>query len=161
VVARYRPSLAKNMIRRSLHGIIDPHPTDVEVDRLWQYFDARCAFCDRKVGITPKDAHVDHLEAGEGGGANHVSNRVLACADCNEKEKRQIPWRDFLRRKANSLEEYAEREARIEEWLRLTRTDRHRVSDDILRQAENEIDAVVQSYDEALIRIRALRDKPD
>ena len=94
MVARYRPSLAKNIISRSLRAIIDPHPTDAEITRLRQHFGSRCAYCGREVGVAPKDAHVDHVE---GRGANHISNRVLSCADCNEKEKRELPWRDFLR----------------------------------------------------------------
>ena len=160
MVSHYRPSLAKNMIRRSLRGIIDPYPTDREIDLLWQHFESRCAFCGQEVGINPKDAHIDHLDAGYGGGANHVSNRVLACASCNEKEKREMAWRQFLRSKSKSDAEYMAREQLVLRWVVSFDGQAQRSSDDVLQRVESEICLAIEAYDRALERIRHIRDNP-
>ena len=108
--------------------------------------------------MSAKDAHIDHLDAGVGGGANHISNRVLACADCNEKEKRDIPWREFLRKTPLPIGVVDEREVRIRNWIVLMSAGRTCIQDDVLRQVEEHTLIVIKQYDDALESIRHLRD---
>lgn len=83
---------------------------------IWEYFGARCAYCDRTLDPAGKEAHVDHLVSAAQGGRNHISNRALSCAQCNEKEKREMPWTEFLRAKAPTPEEFLHRFDRIQQW---------------------------------------------
>ncbi len=85
------PGYVKNMIRRSLRETIDPSPTKKEETRIWDFFNSECAYCGKKLRKINKEGHIDHLVPSALGGANHISNRVLSCADCNEKEK--LGWR--------------------------------------------------------------------
>lgn len=151
--ATFPPSQAKNLIRRTLRAILDPHPNKKELARVQEHFRSCCAFCGVRVGQAQKDGHLDHLEAG---GSNHISNRVLSCANCNEKEKLDRPWRDFLREKANSPEEYAERETRILEWVESAQVSGAGVPEEAAQQVEEEIRCVLQRYNEAVQRIRDL-----
>lgn len=157
MVARYSPSLAKNMIRRSLRGILDPHPSKQELKQLWQYFNARCAYCDCQVGVQEKDHQIDHLNPN---GGNHLSNRVLACSNCNEKEKRDSAWEAFLRTKAQSEEDFHVRSDRILAWTRRTKVE-PKITSDEWRAVDLEIAAVIEAYDKAMQRIRKIRNDED
>jgi len=48
----------------------------------------RCYWCGRKVGDT-WDA--DHVVALSRGGANHISNIVIACPTCNRSKQAKLP----------------------------------------------------------------------
>jgi CRISPR/Cas system Type II protein with McrA/HNH and RuvC-like nuclease domain len=104
------------MLRRSLRAVVDPHPGDSVIAELWSFFDGRCAYCGTAVAVGSKNAHLDHLEPDSSGGSNHISNRVPSCADCNEKEKRELPWLEFLRKKADSIHVLEARRERILAW---------------------------------------------
>jgi hypothetical protein len=119
MASRYSPSFAKNMMRRSLRAVVDPHPTDEEVAEVWQFFGGECAYCGMTIALRSKDMHLDHLESETTGGANHISNRVPSCAACNEKEKRELPWLQFLNRKATSPDVREARRRKIMEWVRV------------------------------------------
>jgi HNH endonuclease len=157
MVARYHPPLAKKMIRRSLRGAIDPHPSDLETDRLWQYFESACAYCGRKLGKSPKGAHIDHVEAEDTGGLNHISNGVLACAQCNEEEKLNNPWKEFLKEKSPPAER-KRREQSIIRWSQLACANRRAPSKKLLRMVQEKFEDVVRRFEQALQEIRALRD---
>ena len=94
-------SRAKNMGRRDLYGVVDPDLTKKQIDELWTFVRSRCAYCNRELGRGKKQAHIDHLLSTSARGLNHISNRVLSCAACNEDEKRDRPWREFLREKVS------------------------------------------------------------
>src|SRR3954465_153879 len=97
--AKYTPSQAKNFIVRSLRAVVDRHPSPTDRRHLWTHFDSRCAYCGGFTPLDDKGSHLDHLASG---GTNHISNRVPACAQCNEVEKRDKPWEPFLRTKSPS-----------------------------------------------------------
>lgn len=101
-------------MRRAIAEIIDPGPTSI--DPLWEYFDSRCAYCGLALVRDARDAHTDHAQR-EGG--NHIGNLVLACGKGNGDEKRDEPWRDFLRWKLPDRETFDQRERRILDWFAL------------------------------------------
>lgn len=107
----------KNFVRRSFRELVDPSPDKDAVTTIWDFFENRCAYCDRVLQRENKEGHIDHLVSASQAGANHISNRVLSCAQCNEKEKLDRDWRGFLRSKAPSDEDLESREARILRWV--------------------------------------------
>ena len=109
---KYTVAQARNLMRRAIQEIVDPGPSSV--DSLWDYFESRCAYCDVVLVRGERDAHTDHAERD---GGNHIGNLVLACGRCNGDEKRDEPWREFLRRKAPDAEALQQREERILAWF--------------------------------------------
>jgi hypothetical protein len=150
--ANFTPSFAKNVIRRSLRAVLDKRPSDAEVRRLWRHFNDRCAYCYEPIPWRSTQARLDHLVSG---GTNHISNRVPACAQCNDEEKREAPWEPFLESKAPA-EEFEARKKRILEWV-ASASIAGRATTDPSAPAEDEIEAVIAAYDAALAKIRASR----
>jgi hypothetical protein len=111
-------AFAKNVARRAFTQLVDPAPNAGAVERLWAYFEGRCAYCERPIDRSRKEGHIDHLLSASAGGGNDLSNRVLSCASCNEKEKRDAPWDEFLLAKAPDAESHRARAARILTWQR-------------------------------------------
>lgn len=151
--ATYTPSQAKNFIKRSLQAVLDRPPSLTERRRLWAHFDSRCAYCDTLVPFDDRGSHLDHLVSGA---TNHISNRVPSCAQCNEVEKRDKPWKPFLHTKCLTGSEFERREARILAWVAASSA-AGQASQNPAAAAEAEIAAVIATYDAALERIRALR----
>ena len=112
-------AFAKNVVRRALMQVADPAPDRRQQALIWDFFAATCAYCGRSISKASKEGHIDHLVSASLGGRNHIANRVLSCAPCNEKEKRDAAWEDFLRTKCSDDRVHAERHAKIEEWQRL------------------------------------------
>src|SRR5437016_2003417 len=108
---------AKNFGARALFGIVDPDLTKAQLDQLWAFFGSRCAYCRKRLERGKKQAHIDHLVSTSAKGLNHISNRVLSCADCNEDGKRDWPWKHFLRERAPRAS-YRARVLKIENWSR-------------------------------------------
>ena len=106
----------KNMICRALRGVVDPEPTGSQLDELWRYFGSECAYCGRQVQKKNKSAHIDHLTPASKKGRNHISNRVLSCASCNEQEKKEMDWEPFLRQKNPDGATFRQRQQRILDW---------------------------------------------
>jgi CRISPR/Cas system Type II protein with McrA/HNH and RuvC-like nuclease domain len=107
-----------------------------------------------------KEAHIDHLVPASAGGANAIGNRVLSCALCNEKEKRDQPWEEFLKSKVRSPEQFAVRRQRILDWQKEhptpTGPDHQRLINLALGKA-NEISYLFdQSVDEIRLQVRSL-----
>ena len=114
------PSQARNAIRKCLKSIIDPRPDQHDVDRLWNYFSARCAYCGQQMDRGLRNAHVDHLVAESTGGSNRLANLVLSCGKCNGDEKREASWEDFLVNKCGgNTQELQLRRAKILDWIEL------------------------------------------
>jgi len=109
----------KNIVRRGFSQLVDPGPDAKAQAQIWEFFRSQCAFCGATLKKGAKEGHIDHLVSASGGGANHLGNRVLACAPCNEKEKRDAHWEHFLTTKARSPQELLERRSRILEWQTL------------------------------------------
>lgn len=144
--------LAKNVVRRALRAVVDPEPSKRAIASLWEYFKSACSYCGRRLDKAGRLGHIDHLVHN---GSNHVSNRVLACHSCNGDEKREGAWLPFLRKKAGSQKIFAERKRRIEKWVATQAPATPLKFDTALLQRE--IDAVVRTFDRALVRLRRTR----
>src|SRR5260221_1142470 len=107
------PAWAKNFARRVLAALISPEPHKKLRPTIAAYFDTGCAYCGTQL---PAKWHLDHLLSVDRGGSNHLSNRVPACPPCNEDEKRDMAWMEFLRLKCPDPETYRRRLTRIESW---------------------------------------------
>ena len=110
------PAYVKNMIRRCFSEIVDPSPSRRGKEAIWKHFGDHCAYCNKALRREAKEAHIDHLVCASGGGANALGNRVLSCSSCNEKEKLDKPWEEFLKTKAGSNAEFERRRQRILDW---------------------------------------------
>lgn len=111
-------SRVKNMIGRALRGVVDLEPTGKQVTALWEFFLAQCAYCGEQLQKGNKSAHIDHLVPISQRGTNHISNRVLSCARCNEVEKKDRMWEAFLSEKCPDIELFERRKQKILEWQR-------------------------------------------
>lgn len=150
MAAKYTPSFAKNVIRRSLRGVLDKHPRDAAIKVLWQHFSDTCAYCGLQLPYGCAEARLDHLIAD---GPNHISNRAPACGRCNDQEKRDAGWESFLATKATG-DVFEHRKKRIMEWTAKAAIGNSPKNP--LALAEAEIEAVVSAYENALSTIRRL-----
>src|SRR5262245_55522910 len=110
------PAYAKNIIRRAFSELVDPSPKRKEMDAVWEHFGDACAYCESVLKRGAKQGHIDHLVSASQGGSNAMRNRVLSCARCNEIEKLDRPWEDFLRSKCKDEADFHTRRRRILEW---------------------------------------------
>jgi CRISPR/Cas system Type II protein with McrA/HNH and RuvC-like nuclease domain len=113
------PGYVKNMIRRSLLEIADPSPKKRDVIKIWEFLGSTYAYCDKALNRTAKQGHIDHLVPCSRGGSNHVSNRVLSCAKCNETEKLDAAWQEFILKKNPNLDVARLRVNKILEWCKI------------------------------------------
>jgi hypothetical protein len=151
-MGKMTPSAAKNAIRRALAGVIDRHPSQSQVHKIWEYFGDACAYCGKELRRSHREGHIDHLISG---GSNSLGNRVLACSLCNGDEKRDEHWETFLRKKATIPELFAARHKRIQEW---TASHAMTAVDAALTAAlVEESDKVCTAFDVALNRLRHLK----
>ena len=152
---KYTVSQAKNLMRRAVDEIVDPGPRSV--DSLWEYFDARCAYCRRELSRDRREGHVDHADAA---GGNHLGNLVLACGSCNGDEKREESWRDFLHAKTADDVEFAERESRILGWFALHSRSERRHSVEVAR-VRTEIEGLIDQFAAKCGELKTLVSEPD
>ena len=138
-------SYAKNIIRRALRELVDPTPDKKEVQRVWDFFESRCAYCGAPLNRSKKEGHIDHVVSAAKDGPNHLSNRVLSCANCNEKEKRDSDWLAFLNIKASGMD-FKLRKAKIDEWLSVN-TLKKRANENLLAEADAAANEVVNLFD--------------
>ena len=113
------PGYVKNIIHRSLREIVDHSPAKKDVERIWKFFDNECAYCGRPLRRLLKEGHIDHLLPASLDGPNHISNRVLSCATCNEAEKLDGSWQEFILRKNQDPDVIRRHIAKIHEWQKL------------------------------------------
>jgi len=150
-----KPGYVKNMIKRSLREIVDPSPTEKDEQRIWAFFNSECAYCGKRLSKARKEGHIDHLVSSALDGTNHISNRVLSCATCNEKEKLDMPWEKFLTQKNPDKITASRRGGKILEWQGMhNKTTVKKETLDKIRSLGNE---VVEFYDEKVRLARKLR----
>ncbi len=146
------PSYVKNMIRRCFSEIVDPSPTKRGVEAIWRHFGGRCAYCNKALRREAKEGHIDHLVCASSGGANAVANRVLSCSTCNEKEKLDKPWEEFLKSKARSDAEFAERRQRILDWQTANPPGEGSAPQEALVFARAQAESVIVAFEDAISR---------
>lgn len=155
------PSQAISHIKAGLKAIVDPHPSADELAQMWKFFrdddgPYQCAFCDGAIVPGTSGAHRDHLLSRKHGGLNHISNRVPACYRCNGNDKREMDWRDFLRSRPGTEEDFRRREARIMAWLERWSA-ATRPSEELLRLSERKAYRVIQEFQRAVRELRQAR----
>ena len=143
---------AKNVVTRALRAILDRELTRTEEALVWRYFKSACAYCGLRLWKKGRKGHLDHLVHG---GTNHISNRVLSCGVCNGDEKRDRPWRAFIKEKASSPGTLAARRRLILEWVKKHKPSH--VPHGKERLVEREIKRVVAQIDQSVLRLRAHR----
>lgn len=143
---------AKNIIRRSLRELIDPTPGRDALEALWQHFASSCAYCGMALTRGSKTAHADHLLSASRGGGNGLSNRVLSCARCNEVEKRETDWQDFLRRKCEDEAVFQQRHGRICAWT--AQGTQPKADSQLLKTADRLAAEVVAFYEQRVADLR-------
>lgn len=157
-MAKISPSMAKNQIKRSLLQIMDTHPNNTQKQKIWSYFDNRCAYCDIVIDPNSRKGHLDHLLAIKDGGSNEIYNFVLACNICNGDEKREMPWREFLINKCSNLSNsvYIDRLAHIEAWHQKSII--NQLDAATMTQIDNIIQTSQANFDKSVEQMRELRD---
>jgi CRISPR/Cas system Type II protein with McrA/HNH and RuvC-like nuclease domain len=140
-----------------LREIIDPSPNKEDVQTIWEFFNSECVYCGKKLHKGQKEGHIDHLVSASCGGANQISNRVLSCATCNEKEKLDKPWEGFLTQKCPNKQIESERKSKILRWQKI-----HKeclLEKDILSKIKSLADDVAVCYDDKVNQAKKLRCK--
>lgn len=150
-------AFAKNVVRRALMQIADPAPDRRQQLLIWDFFGSACAYCGRVLTKETKEGHIDHLVPASLGGRNHIANRVLACAPCNEKEKRDAPWEGFLETKCTDKQVRAHRRSRIEEWQRLNAMQEAAEAGKLRELAEAASKELHRLFDEKAAAIREIK----
>lgn len=142
---------AKNVIRRAMRELVDRSPSKREITLLWEFFESSCAYCGIHLSRKNKEGHIDHLLAASLGGTNHISNRALSCASCNEKEKLDQPWEQFLQRKISDEKTFLQRRAKILEWS--VHSERQQDTE-LLEAADKAAVRIVACFEEEVTQLR-------
>ncbi len=138
------PSQTKNMIRKSLLGIIDPDPSKEDITRLWEFFESKCAYCGTKINRKTRQ------------GINHISNRVLSCGYCNGDEKRDTHWAEFIIDKYASNPTVAKKRIdKIKEWRNMHKEPK--LDSELRNKAEELTNHVYLRYNSAVRDLKKLR----
>lgn len=147
------PSQVKNNMCRGLRLLVDPEPERAERERCIAFFGGRCAYCGTKV--VASQGTLDHLLAAARGGRNHISNRVFSCRLCNDKEKRDRDWKEFLIEKTGTDRMMGARLDKINQWINLAGAVPP-LTEAILQTIEQEAKRVTAVYDQACKRVRGV-----
>lgn len=148
------PAWAKNVARRVLWSALEKDLSHGERAAMMAHFSGRCAYCASEIEAK---WHADHLIAG---GTNHVSNRVPSCAKCNEHEKRERDWVEFLTEKcAGEGALLLERQSRILAWRERNGASFVQVTDEQRQIWTDECERVAAAIDVGYQRLRATRRK--
>jgi hypothetical protein len=147
------PAQVKNLMRRGLRRLVDPEPEPKDKERIWAYFEGRCAYCDTVIAEGGGD--IDHLVSAALGGANSLANRVLACKPCNAQEKRDQDWESFINSKCPGSDIRARRTQRIRSWIE-SHGGHPVLRQEVLSLLTSEAKRVTDEYDLACRRIRSL-----
>ena len=153
------PSIAKNKIQRSLLQIIYGYPDQKAKQKIWQYFENRCAYCNAYIDQGSRQSHLDHLIAISDGGKNDIYNFALACNICNGDEKREQYWLDFLKLKCKGLPNviFEKRCEKIRFWQ--DQGELSQIDDETRLEIEKIIAQAKQDFDNAVVKMRALKQR--
>lgn len=77
----------KNSIRRAREFDAAGEYSWMDITKLWQQFDRRCAYCTTPTALSAIQA--EHVKALSRGGANNKTNLLPSCASCNS-DKREL-----------------------------------------------------------------------
>jgi hypothetical protein len=149
------PAWVKNISRRVLWAALEADITKDDRRVMAEFFGGKCAYCEN-----PLDTrwHADHLLPVDSGGFNHLSNRVPACPRCNEHEKRDMEWLQFLERKSSGDDQvFARRRARIEDWMLLRKPATFPVTEAQRLAWKREVDLLAAAIDGAWKRLKDAR----
>ncbi len=153
-MATHSASMARNYIRKSLKAINDPYPTESEKNLLWEYFENKCIYCNRKLVREERNGHLDHIIPSTDGGSNSIYNCVLACSICNGDEKREINWKDFLKEKCQNGNDLKDKISKIEYWMNKDTKKRKEIEDE-----EIIIKEVLSKFDSAINKLKQYKEK--
>lgn len=153
------PGYVKNMIRRVLREILDPSPRGSDVSVIWEFFESRCAYCGSELRRSRKEGHIDHLVSSSQGGANHLWNRVLSCATCNEKEKLDLSWEEFLRKKSPDPAVSGQRRERIIRWQEQHPLPPRLKDEALFEQVSQLAEEAARFLDEKVEQVRGMRQR--
>jgi hypothetical protein len=121
------------------------------------HFLGQCAYCGNPLS---ERWHADHLLPVDQGGFNHISNRVAACAGCNEQEKRDMDWVSFLKIKCGSdAALLAQRRSRVDDWTQHSRPALIPVTQQQRDAWRQEVDALAVQIDAAWERLKRLNNE--
>lgn len=148
------PAWAKNVARRVLWTALEKDLGRNERTAMLAHFEGRCAYCAAALG---SKWHADHLVSG---GSNHVSNRVPACPKCNEEEKRERDWVEFLTEKcAGDAARLLDRQSRIIAWRKQSEISFVPVTEEQRKIWAEECEKVAAAIDAGYHRLRSSREK--
>lgn len=149
-------SVAKNAMRRAIADLYYRPLTTTEKDRIWKYFDSRCAYCYRRIDRALRHGHMDHLDCSASVGGNYIRNRVLACKECNGNEKREKNWKTFLRSKCADTKTFDRRKNKILEWQSQFAPLPLKTLNAEAQAAKAELEDAVKEFESKFIRFRGL-----
>jgi len=121
----------------------------------FDYFQSSCAYCGIPLARASRTGHLDHIVSSALGGSNDIHNHLLSCNKCNGDEKRDEDWQRFLTRKVADSGLASERCTHISDWI--GRSGRESLDPSAKAQAEIIISQALESFDEAVKKLRALR----
>jgi hypothetical protein len=146
---------AKNAMRRAVEELLSRPLTASEKNRIWDYFDSRCAYCDKLIDRVARHGHMDHLDCSADGGGNYIRNRVLACKECNGNEKREGDWQEFLRSKCSDPASFKLRRQKILAWQSQFPPFVPSVLNVEAKSARRDLDAAIKNFEEKFVRFRS------
>jgi hypothetical protein len=151
------PAWVKNIARRVLWAALEKDISKGERLAMHEFFVGKCAYCGDSLDVR---WHADHLLSVDNGGFNHISNRVPACPRCNEDEKRDREWTEFLRFKCEADDHLFElRRKRIEEWMIQNKPSAVPVSEEQRAAWKREVGTLADAIDSAWKRLKDTKSK--
>lgn len=151
------PSMAKNIVRRCLWNLVDPGPTKAFKEKIWEYFDSRCAYCGDKLERDNRRGHIDHLIPVSSDVHQSRSIFVLACEKCNGYKKRDRDWREFLTTCCGEDDIALDaRRTRIEKWVGECASTSKKLSPDVVDALYKAEEAIISALEGHVENIRSL-----
>jgi len=149
------PAWLKNISRRVLWAAFEKDITADDRAAMAKHFEGRCAYCGDELG---QRWHADHLVSVYQGGFNHISNRVACCPGCNEREKQEKHWLDFLSAKCDSdLQILERRKNKIASWQERHNATRPPITETQRQAWKTEVDNLADAIDSAWNRLKRLK----
>jgi hypothetical protein len=146
------PAWVKNISRRVLWAALEKDISKADRLAMEAFFEKKCAYCE---GPLAARWHADHLLSVDSGGFNHVSNRVPACPRCNEHEKREMAWLEFLEWKCGTDTNLIKiRKERIERWTASRKYTKPPVTEEQRQAWKTEVENLAKAIDAAWGRLR-------